>query len=123
MQTTELAPDYRIPSVILAIGALLVPLSVWIGGIVALFGAFLMIQAIMLRLQFTDSALDIYRGKTLIRSFPFSEWQHWEIFWSPIPILFYFRETKSIHFLPIIFDPIALRQCLEAKGKRIEKTT
>jgi hypothetical protein len=123
MQPTELAPDYRIPSVILAIAALLTPLSLWASALLALFGAFLMIQAIILRLQFTDTALDIYRGKTLIRSFPFSEWQHWEIFWSPVPILLYFRETKSIHFLPIIFDSIALRQCLEAKGKRIEKTS
>lgn len=111
---TELAPSYRIP---LALVGLAVPLAVvnpWLGGIVGLFGVFLGIQAITLRLQFTNTALDIYRGEKQIRQFPYAEWEHWEIFWSPVPILFYFREVKSIHFLPIIFSPSQLRTALDA---------
>jgi hypothetical protein len=73
----------------------------------------LLVQTLILTLRFTDSALEVYRGKTLIRHFPYAEWQHWEIFWQPVPILFYFREVNSIHFLPIIFSPSELRVCLE----------
>jgi hypothetical protein len=80
---------------------------------VALFGVFLLVQTATLRLQFTSTALDIYRSGKLIRHFPYAEWENWRIFWSPAPILFYFKEINSIHFLPIIFDPQTLESCLE----------
>ncbi len=89
--------------------------QIWVSLAIALFGLFLLIQTVMLRLKFTETALDIYRGETLIRQFPYQDWQNWEIFWSPAPILFYFKEVKSIHFLPIIFDPKTLRACLEQR--------
>ncbi len=95
---------------------LAVPLAfvqLWLGGLVGAFGLFLLAQSLTLTLRFTDSALDIYRRTTLIRRFPYAEWQHWEIFWQPLPVLFYFREVNSIHFLPILFDPSELRACLE----------
>jgi hypothetical protein len=111
--TTELAPSYRIPLVLLAVAIPLLFGQIWLAGGLGLFGIFLLVQALTLRLRFTDSALDIYRGDTLIRNFPYAEWQYWEIFWSPIPILFYFREINSIHFLPILFNPTQLRTCLE----------
>jgi hypothetical protein len=97
----------------MGLGPLLAFGNVWLGALVGLFGLFLLVQTRMLRLRFTDSALDIYRGDTLIRHFPYAEWQHWEIFWEPVPVLFYFREVNSIHFLPIIFGPSELRACLE----------
>ena len=89
--------------------------QVWVSLAIALFSLFLLIQTVMLRLRFTETDLDIYRGETLIRRFPYREWQNWEIFWSPVPILFYFKEVNSIHFLPIIFDPQTLRTCLEQR--------
>jgi hypothetical protein len=110
---TELAPSYRIPLVLIAVAIPLLFGQIWLAGGLGLFGVFLLVQALTLRLRFTDSALDIYRGDTLIRNFPYAEWQYWEIFWSPIPILFYFREINSIHFLPILFNPTQLRTCLE----------
>ncbi|HIK55180.1 MAG TPA: DUF3119 family protein [Synechococcales cyanobacterium M55_K2018_004] len=112
-------PSYTIP---LALALSAIPLLLvqpWVSVVVGLFGLFLLFQAVTLRLYFTESALDIYRGETLIRRFPYSEWQHWEIFWSPIPILFYFKEVKSIHFLPILFDPKTLRAALETKIPRV----
>lgn len=99
--------------VIAAIPVLLV--QPWVGGAIALFGLFLMFQAATLRLQFTETALDIYRGETLIRRFPYQEWQNWQIFWPAVPILLYFKEVKSIHFLPILFDPKTLKTCLEQR--------
>ena len=76
---------------------------------------FLLLQSALLRLQYTSTNLDVYRSGKIIRSFPYSEWSHWEIFWQPIPILFYFREVNSIHFLPILFDPKMLRVLLEQR--------
>ncbi|HIK44075.1 MAG TPA: DUF3119 family protein [Leptolyngbyaceae cyanobacterium M65_K2018_010] len=111
--TTELAPSYRIPLGLVALALPLFFLQIWLAGVVGVFGVFLLVQALTLRLHFTDSALEIYRGNTLIRHFPYAEWQYWQIFWAPVPILFYFREIKSIHFLPILFSPTQLRTCLE----------
>jgi hypothetical protein len=119
VSTIELKPSYNIP-VVLVIAA--IPL-IWVqpiaAGALALFGLFLMFQAITLRLQFTITDLDVYRGEKLIRRFPYQEWQNWRIFWNGVPILFYFKEVKSIHFLPIIFDPNTLKSCLEERCPRI----
>jgi hypothetical protein len=119
-ETVILAPSYRLPIAIvgLAIALAFIPgqvVSWWIAGVVGLFGLFLIVQAATLRLWFTDTALDIYRGETLIRQFPYTDWQHWEIYWSAVPILFYFKEVKSIHFVPVLFDPKMLRTCLEQR--------
>ncbi|MEC4804886.1 MAG: DUF3119 family protein [Jaaginema sp. PMC 1079.18] len=110
---TELKPSFTLP-LFLIIGAIpLVLWQKWLGGAIALFGLFLLIQAFTIRLQFTETALDVYRSGKLIRNFPYSDWLNWRIFWQPVPILFYFREVKSIHFLPVLFDPKALAACLE----------
>ncbi|MGG6293230.1 DUF3119 family protein [Leptolyngbya sp. AN02str] len=118
-ETIILSPSYRLPIAIVVLGLVLVLLPIqvvpWVGGAIALFGLFLVVQAATLRLWFTDTALDIYRGTTLIRQFPYVDWLHWEIFWSTVPILFYFKEVKSIHFVPILFDPKMLRACLEQR--------
>ncbi|MEO1375442.1 MAG: DUF3119 family protein [Cyanobacteria bacterium J06635_10] len=119
--TVELKPSYNIP-VVLIIGS--IPLFVIhqpvAGGIIALFGLFLMYQTVTLRLQFTATDLDIVRGDNLLRRFPYAEWQNWRIFWNVVPILFYFKEIKSIHFLPILFDAKTLKACLEEHCPRID---
>jgi hypothetical protein len=89
-------------------------LNSWLGAAVGLFGVFLLVQALTLTLRFTATALDIYRGEKLIRHFPYAEWEYWEIFWAPVPTLFYFREVNSIHFLPILFNPTQLKTSLES---------
>jgi hypothetical protein len=87
--------------------------NLWLGLAIAIFGGFLWVQTLLIKLRFTETSLEVYRSKTLIRSFPYTDWQNWRIFWEPVPILFYFKEVKSIHFLPIIFDPSSLKACLE----------
>ena len=114
----QLAPSYTLPLVLVIAAIPVLFLSAPVGGAIALFGLFLMFQAVTLRLQFTETALDIYRGETLIRRFPYQEWQNWQIFWSSFPVLFYFKEVKSIHFLPILFDPKMLQTCLEQRCPR-----
>ncbi len=119
--TVELKPSYNIPIVLIvaSIPLLLIGQPV-AGGIIGLFGLFLMYQAVTLRLQFTATDLDLFRGDKLLRRFPYSEWLNWRIFWNIVPILFYFKEIKSIHFLPILFDPKNLKACLEERCPRID---
>lgn len=120
ISTVELKPSYNIP-IVLVVGAIPVLLvQPWLGGILTLLGLFLMLQAVTLRFQFTSTDFDLYRGEKLIRRFPYQEWQNWRIFWNPVPILFYFKEVNSIHFLPILFDPKTLKSCLEERCPRID---
>ncbi|WP_287312229.1 DUF3119 family protein [Moorena sp. SIO1G6] len=111
----ELSPSYTLPIVLIIAAVTILLIQPWVSLAIALLGLFLLFQAITIRLQFTETALDIYRSETLIRRFPYQEWQNWEIFWTSVPILFYFSEVKSIHFLPILFDPKLLRTCLEER--------
>ena len=118
LTTIELAPSYKIP-LVLAIAAIpLLWVQIWVGLAIALFGLFLMVQTATIRLRFTESDLDVYRSDKLLRRFPYQDWSNWQIFWEPFPILFYFREVKSIHFLPILFDARTLKSCLESRVPR-----
>ncbi|BAQ63997.1 DUF3119 family protein [Geminocystis sp. NIES-3709] len=112
-ESVILAPNYRIPFVIIIGGIALSLLQIILGVVVTLFGIFLFIQANIIKLKFTSIALEVYRGEKNIRTFPYKEWENWAIFWQPVPILLYFKEVNSIHFIPIIFDPVALKECLE----------
>lgn len=111
----ELPPSYILPAVIILGGISVVFLQKWLGLAIALFGLFLLVQTATIRLQFSTTALDVYRSGKLIRNFPYQDWLNWEIFWPGVPILFYFREVKSIHFLPMLFNATMLRSCLEQR--------
>ena len=111
-EAIELAPNYKIPLVLIAIATALSFLSLWLGGVIGILGLFLTVQTVLIRLQFTDRSLLVLRSGKILKSFPYSEWSNWKIFWWPVPILFYFREVNSIHFLPIIFDATTLVDCL-----------
>ncbi|MCP9799608.1 DUF3119 family protein [Synechococcus sp. RedBA-s] len=114
-----LAPRPWLPLGILALGLALLPLQrVWNGapiaaGVVGVLGLFLLLQTLLLRLQFSDEALLVWSRSRLLRRFPYSDWLGWTVFWGPLPVLFYFRERQSPHLLPVIFDATALRQQLE----------
>ncbi|NJR37994.1 MAG: DUF3119 family protein [Leptolyngbyaceae cyanobacterium CSU_1_4] len=114
-ETVQLAPSYAIPITLILAALPLFFLKAWAGGAIALFALFLLVQTATLRLCFTQTALDIYRGESLLRQFPYADWQNWQIFWFNVPVLFYFKEVKSIHFLPILFDAKMLRTCLEQR--------
>lgn len=119
-ETVELKPNFKIPLGLLAIALGVSFLSIWASIPFAILGLFLTIQTFLIRLQFSESALSVLRSGKVIRSFPYSDWLNWEIFWQPVPILFYFKEVNSIHFLPIIFDPQTLADCLDKHYPRIK---
>ncbi|MEI6428865.1 MAG: DUF3119 family protein [Pseudanabaena sp. ELA607] len=112
-QNIALKPFYPIPLTLVILGLILFLISPVAGGLVSVFALFLAYQTSVIRLVFTATNLDVYRGATRIRQFPYHEWQNWQIFWRPLPILFYFKEVKSIHFLPMLFDPQELTMALQ----------
>ena len=113
--TVELPPSYIIPIVLLIGSVPIILIQKVIGFPIAIFALFLFFQTGTIRLQFTETDLDVLRSGQLLRRFPYKDWLNWEIFWEPVPILFYFREVNNIHFLPIIFDAKLLKSCLEQR--------
>ena len=113
-----LAPRPWVPLGVVALGLaclLLLPLwggATWLALAVGLFGLFLLLQSQLLRLQFTADALLVWSRQSLLRRFPYEAWLGWRLFWGPLPVLFYFREQRSIHLLPVLFDATTLRQQL-----------
>ncbi len=121
--TVTLFPSYRLPFGLATLVSPLFAVNVWLPLPFLLFALFLAVQAATLRLKFTDQGLDVYRGEQQIRAFPYGDWLHWEIYWPGTPILFYFREVKSIHFLPVLFDSKQLQACLEERCPRMALKT
>lgn len=111
-QGVILAPRPWVPLGVVLLGVASLALSVWAALVVGLFGLFLLLQSQLLRLQFSAEALLVWRGASLLRSFPYSDWLGWRLFWQPLPVLFYFREQRSIHLLPVLFDATTLREQL-----------
>jgi hypothetical protein len=109
---STLTPSFALPIAFIFTGIPILAWQIYVGIALVVFGLFLFFQALTIRLQFTDRALDVYRSNTLIRHFPYEDWQSWRIFWRPLPILFYFKEVQSIHFLPMLFNPQELESAL-----------
>lgn len=113
-----LEPSYGVALGVVALGLLLLPAALlwgpalWAALLIVVFGLFLLLQTVLLRLQFTELDLVVWRQGAVLRRFPYAEWLTWTIFWSPLPVLFYFREQRSIHFLPVLFDATELRRQL-----------
>ena len=116
-----LAPRYWVPMGVTLLGpASLLSAPLWDGArwlclALVVFVGFLLLQAGMLRLRFTDDALLVLRLEQEIRRFPYTEWTGWRLFWQPLPVLFYFREIRSLHLLPVLFDATELRSQLEQR--------
>jgi len=119
--TVVLAPRFWVPLGVVLLGLGLLPLqaqwqpALWLSLVISLFGLFLLVQTTLLRLVFTAEALDVQRQGTVLRRFPYSDWISWRVFVPTVPVLFYFREQRSIHLLPMLFDAAALRQQLETR--------
>jgi hypothetical protein len=92
--------------------------ALWVGLPLLVFAAFLLLQAAILRLCFSADALLVLRSGQEIRRFPYSEWLAWRIWLPALPVLFYFREHRSPHLLPVLFDATALRTELERRIPR-----
>ena len=118
-----LKPDVRLPLLVVVLGTVLLPLPwhPWPTFVVVLFGLFLLLQTASLRLEFEEKALIVWQNGRELRRFPYDQWLAWRLFAPWLPGLFYFRETKSIHFLPILFSPRELRSQLESRVGALEQ--
>ena len=118
-QGVILAPNYGVPLGVVILGLgwfVLLPLwsgALWLAGGQVVFGLFLLLQTALLRLEFAPDALLVWRQTSLLRRFPYAEWLGWKLFWPSLPMLFYFREQRSIHLLPVLFDATSLREQLD----------
>ena len=115
MADLELQPRFWVPLGVVGLGLACGLLSWIAAAVVVLFGCFLMLQTVLLRLRFEAEALVVTRSGDEIRRFPYSDWMGWRVFWPAVPVLFYFREVKSIHFLPMLFDANALIEQLTTR--------
>lgn len=119
--SVSLAPRFFVPIGVSLLGALCIPLQSgwsgfrWLALVLVLFGGFLLLQARLLRLEFAEEALVVWRGEQEIRRFPYRSWLGWKLFWPAVPVLFYFREERSIHLLPVLFDAASLREQLQRR--------
>ncbi|MEL7331292.1 MAG: DUF3119 family protein [Cyanobacteria bacterium J06560_2] len=111
--TITLEPSYRLSISIVMLSLPLIAIQPIFGTIVALLGLFLLYQTTSIKILFTPTSLEVRRNDSLLKTFPYAEWESWRVFWQPVPILFYFKEVNSIHFLPVLFDPIALTEQLQ----------
>ena len=120
--SVTLKPDARLPLLVVVFGAALLPLPLhpWPTLVVVLFGVFLLIQTASLRLEFEERALIVWQNSRELRRFPYDQWLTWRLFAPWLPGLLYFRETQSIHFLPILFSPKQLREQLELRVGELE---
>ena len=120
--SVTLKPDARLPLLVVVFGAALLPLPLhpWPTLVVVLFGVFLLIQTASLRLEFEERALIVWQNSRELRRFPYDQWLTWRLFAPWLPGLLYFRETQSIHFLPILFSPKDLREQLELRVGALE---
>ena len=118
-----ISPSPRLPLLILLLSASLwfLPLSAWPTLVVGLFSVFLLVQTYILKLEFSEEDLVVWRGQEELRRFPFNEWMSWRLFAPWLPGLFYFRESKSIHFLPILFNPAELQEQLEQRVGQLQQ--
>ncbi|MEM6448787.1 MAG: DUF3119 family protein [Cyanobacteria bacterium P01_D01_bin.105] len=113
-EVTTLSPDFRLGGIITILSLPCLLISLWLAMPIALLGLFLLYQTTSIRLTFTPIALEASRGEAEpFKTFPYKEWESWTLFWSPVPILFYFKEINSIHFLPMLFSPAELETALE----------
>ena len=93
--------------------------ALWLALVISLLGLVLVLQTALLRLEFGPGALLVRRQETLLRRFPYDEWLGWTVFWPKFPFLFYFREQRSIHLLPMLFNAGALHDQLHLHLKHL----
>ncbi len=118
-----LKPSPRLPILItlLGIGLLPLPFNPWPSIVIIIFGLFLLIQSLILRLEFSDKAMIVWQLGRELRNFPFENWLAWRIFLPWLPRILYFREKACPHLLPILFDPINLEKQLQLRVGQLKK--
>lgn len=117
-----LKPNIRLPVLVYLVGIAILPLPFhpWATLCVCGLAVFLLAQAYLLRLELTDNDFVIWRVDQELRRFPFENWLAWRIFLPGLPGILFFREVRSPHLLPILFDPLTLLEQLRLRVGELE---
>lgn len=120
--SVTISPSPRLPLLILLLGPALLPLPLhpWTTLINSLIALVLLIQSYSLRLEFAPEALVVWRGDQELRRFPYTDWISWRLFWAGFPTVLYFRERKSPHLIPVLFNASELREQLRTRVGNLE---
>ena len=117
-----ISPSFKLPLIIIFLSFMLLFLN--IGSlptiVFASFSFFLLLQSFTLRIKITNEDFIVLQLGKEIRTFPFKNWISWKFFFPIIPGIFYFREKSSPHLLPILFDPMQLKNELLNKVASLE---
>ena len=124
-RTVSIHPSPRLPLLILVLGPALLPLPwhPWPTLANSLIALALLIQSYSLRLEFDEQALIVWRGDQELRRFPYDDWISWRLFWNGFPTVLYFRERKSPHLIPVLFNAEELREQLRTRVGNLEQNT
>lgn len=119
----SISPSPRLPLLILVLGPALLPLPLhpWPTLINSLIALALVVQSYSLRLEFEERALIVWRGGQELRCFPYEDWISWRLFWDGFPTVLYFRERKSPHLIPVLFNANELREQLRTRVGNLEQ--
>ena len=124
-RAVSIHPSPRLPLLILVLGPALLPLPwhPWPTLANSLIALALLIQSYSLRLEFDEQALIVWRGDQELRRFPYDDWISWRLFWNGFPTVLYFRERKSPHLIPVLFNAEELREQLRTRVGNLEQNT
>ena len=119
-----ISPSFQLPLILIALSFMLLflKIGIWPTIISASFSFFLLLQAFTLRIKITKEDFVVLQLGKEIRTFPFKNWIAWKLFLPSLPGIFYFREKSSPHLLPILFNPVQLKNELSDKVKSLEIT-
>ena len=117
-----ISPAFQLPIILIILSFMLLFLNIgyWPTIVSGSFSFFLLLQTFTLRIKITNEAFVVLQLGKEIRAFPFKNWISWKLFFPIIPVVFYFREKSSPHLLPILFNPVQLKNELSKKVELLE---
>lgn len=98
---------------VVVLGILATQWLLGVGVALIIFGLFLGFQTATVRIAFAGEDFEVWQYGRRVVAFPYREWVKWQLFWPSVPILFYFREVYSPHFIPMLFCHRSLLENLD----------
>jgi hypothetical protein len=117
-ESVTLSPHYGVALGMVGLGMACLLLQPLWGGApllalgISVLGLFLLLQRCCCGLNSRRMPCWCAARDALLRRFPYDDWLGWTLFWPGLPVLFYFREQRSIHLLPVLFQSATLRSQL-----------
>lgn len=108
-----IAPRPWLSLAVIALGVVTLGWVLGVGVALVVFGLFLGFQTATVRIVFGATDFEVWQYRRRVVGFPYNEWVSWRVFFPGVPVLFYFREVYSPHFIPMLFSYRQLVENLE----------